>query len=89
MNEITNEIPQSVIPALNYDKLSKTDWAMCPKYNWIKMDPWERISANVLEAVGSKEAVVGGVFGIVIFAIILFFFRKQAVETIFGKKETK
>lgn len=90
MNEILNEvIPQTALPAISLDPLKKVDWGQCPKYNWTKMDPWERISANVLDAVGPKEAVIGGAFGIVIFALAVFFFRKQVTELIFRKKDDK
>lgn len=63
----------------------------CPKYNWTKMDAYERIGVNVMEAVGSKNAVIGGSFGIVIFIVAVFFFRKQIgsilIDGIFKKRD--
>lgn len=49
----------------------------CPKYNWKKMDACERLGVNLMDAVGAKNAVFGGMFGIFIFAIVVFFFRNQ------------
>lgn len=83
------DVQQTAIPAVTLEPLVKNDWGQCPKYNWTKMDPWERISANVLDAVGPKTAVVSAVFGLVIFSIILVFFRSQVTNLIFGKKEDK
>lgn len=49
----------------------------CPKYNWSKMDAYERVGVNLMDAVGAKNAVFGGMFGIFIFLIALFLFREK------------
>ena len=49
----------------------------CPKYNWAKLDSFEKIGVNMMDAIGAKNAVFGGMFGIFIFGIAVFFFRKQ------------
>lgn len=54
----------------------------CPKYNWKKMDAYERVGVNVMDACGAKNAVIGGAFGLFIFAVVLFFFRKQVTERV-------
>lgn len=66
---------QSTLPS--YPELPTRTWEGCPKYNWRKMDKYEKLGVNIMDAVGSKEAVIGGAFGIVIFAIAVFFLRKQ------------
>lgn len=49
----------------------------CPKYNWKQMDAFERVGVNMMDAVGARNAVCGGVFGLVVFAILMIFFREQ------------
>lgn len=63
--------PQQLAPYMPQSRES------CPKYNWTKMDPFEKVGVNVMEAVGSKNAVIGGAFGLFVFAISLVFFRDR------------
>lgn len=71
------DVQQTAVP--NYGYVYQGQAQECGKYNWKKMDAYERIGVNVMDAMGAKNAVVGGCFGIFIFAIVLFFFRKQMV----------
>lgn len=52
----------------------------CPKYNWKKMDAYERVQVNLMDAVGAKNVFFGGMFGLFIFVIAAMFFRKQIVR---------
>lgn len=49
----------------------------CPKYNWKQMDAFERVGVNMMDAVGARNAVCGAAFGLVVFTILMIFFREQ------------
>jgi len=65
------------IPQFNQGYLFRQDCRECPKHAWQKLDPYERLGVNIMDAVGAKNAVICGTFGIFIFVIAVFFFRKQ------------
>lgn len=57
----------------------------CPKYNWTKMDAFERTGVNLMDAVGAKNAVFGGLFGLFIFIIAMLMFRKHLSKILLGE----
>jgi hypothetical protein len=60
-------------------------WTECPKYNWRSMDEWERLSVGIGNAVGYKNFIISGSFGVVLFIIFVLFFREQLKDMVIEK----